>query len=384
MRQTQIHLVNRILSWGVSWLSVAVVTLSSAWACGQDRSPRLQDLITNASAARDRGDVPQAIALYQQAVQLDPTWPDGWWYLGSMQYGNDNYGPAVIALSHYIDLTPTAGPAFALRGLCEFEQTRYLESLQDLQHAIALGAVNQPRNAGIILYHEAILLTKMGSFEQALGKYSEMVKHGAINPDIVTAIGVAGLRMSVLPKDLDPEQSPMVSAAGQAAATYLNGDVAAADRQFQDLFVRYPSTENLHYFYAYLLFTADADKAIEQFQKELAVSPDSAQTHSMLAWAFGLRGDYTSSLVDAKKAVDENPNLVIAQLVLGRALVGTGQLQAGVEHLLIVASADPQNLDAHLTLAKAYSKLGRKDDARHERLQCLAITQHEATPDAKM
>jgi predicted Zn-dependent protease len=227
-------------------------------------------------------------------------------------------------------------------------------------------------------------LTKMGSFEQAIGKYTEMVKHGDVNQDVITAIGLAGLRLPMLPKDVAPAKMEPISAAGQAAAAFMGGDLPGADRAFQNAFTQYPSVPNLHFFYGYLLFSADSDKAIDQFQKELSVSPDSAETHSMLAWAYGLRGDYTASLSDARQAVDENPNLTIAQLVLGRALVETGDMNAGVQHLLIVLAGDPQNLDAHLTLAKAYSKLGRKDEARHERLQCLAITGQGATTNATM
>ena len=41
---------------------------------------------------------------------------------------------------------------------------------------------------------------------------------------------------------------------------------------------------------------------------------------------------------------------------------------------------EPGNLEAHLTLAKAYSKLGRKDDARRERLLCLELSGGGARP----
>jgi tetratricopeptide (TPR) repeat protein len=342
----------------------------------------LQNLSVNASAAREQGDLPRAIELYQQALQLNPKWAEGWWYIGSMQYGANNYGPATVALTHYIELTPTAGPAFALRGLSEFEEARYTEALQDLQRAISLGAANQPRNAGIIFYHEAILLTRQGDFEQALGKYTQIVSHGGINQDVLTGIGLAGLRMPMLPSEVEPSQLDMVSAVGQAASLFMGKDLPAADQAFQGLFQRYPTVANLHYLYGYLLFSTDSEKAIDQFNKELAVSPDSAVTHSMIAWAYGSRRDYQASLADAQQAVKENPNLLIAQLVLGRALVETGSFTDGVQHLLAVVATDPQNLDAHLALVKAYSELGQKEDARRERLLCLEITGREAKSNA--
>jgi tetratricopeptide (TPR) repeat protein len=347
-----------------------------AWASalGQDQPDQLQNLIANASSARQQGNIPRALELYQQAVQLNPKWADGWWYVGSMEYGTDSYASAAIALSHYLELTPTAGPAFALRGLCEFEEGAYTESLHDLERGISLGAANQPRNAGIIFYHEAILLTQKGDFEQALGKFAQIVSHGDVDQDVVKGIGLAGLRLPDLPKDVEPSQSEMVSAVGQAAYLFMSKDLPAADQAFQALFDRYPTVSNLHYLYGYLLFSTDSEKAIDQFKRELAVTPDSAVTHSMIAWAYGSRRDYAASLADAQQAVKENPNLLIAQLALGRALVETGSLTDGVQHLLTVIAADSQNLDAHLALAKAYSGLGRKEDARRERLLCLAIT----------
>jgi tetratricopeptide (TPR) repeat protein len=375
--QKRTHILGEPI-WGAPCLALAVMLTLSAFASAQEPSEPLATLRSSAESARTVGDLPRAIDLYQRAVELDPKWSDGWWYLGSMQYGANAFGPAAVALTHYVDLMPNAGPAFALRGLCEFEQGEYPESLQDLQRGVALGAANQPRNAGIILYHEAILLTKTESFEQALGTFTEMVKHGDVNPDVLAGIGLAGLRLPMFAKDLDPSQRGPVSAAGDAAATFMAGDRTAADHAFQSLFKNDPTLANIHFFYGYLLFSVDSDQAIEQFKRELAVSPKNAVTYSMLAWAYGLRGDYAASLPYAQKAADEEPTLLIAQLALGRSLAETGDLRSGLEHLLIVVAADPDNLDAHLALAKAYSRLGRKEDARRERLQCLAISGHGA------
>jgi Tfp pilus assembly protein PilF len=62
----------------------------------------------------------------------------------------------------------------------------------------------------------------------------------------------------------------------------------------------------------------------------------------------------------------------------------TGDVNNSLPHLEAVLKTEPQNLEAHLALAKAYSVLGRKDDARRERLMCLDLTQKRAAPDANM
>ena len=89
-----------------------------------------------------------------------------------MQYGTGDYAAARDALSHYLELTPNAAPALAMRGLCEFEIGDYSASLKDIERALAQGAANQPRNEKILRYHEALLLTRAGRFEDALRSYA--------------------------------------------------------------------------------------------------------------------------------------------------------------------------------------------------------------------
>ena len=382
--QTEMHLRSRLIS-DTLLASVLILLLQEpASTLAQSHPESFDALAAAASSAREQGDIPRAIELYQQATQLNPQWPDGWWYLGSLQYGVDAYAAAIQALTHYIELTPDAGPARALRGLCEFEVGQYPQSLQDLQRGIALGAANQPRNADIVLYHEALLLTRLGRFEEALGKYGVMVRRGTLNEDVTNGIGLSGLRIPILPKDIDPSQAQLVAMVGQAAATFMSGDLSGAHQAFEEIFDHFPTTPNVHYLYAYLLFPTDPDQAIAQFQKELTISPASALVHAMLAWAFGMQGDYEIALADAQKAFAEDPSLSMAQLVLGRDLVETGNVKGGLPHLETLVKTDPQNLEAHIALAKAYAELGRRDDARRERLLCLALSGHGTTADANM
>lgn len=346
------------------------------------RAPDFDDLAAGAAAAREGGDLSRAIELYRQAVGLKPSWPDGWWYLGSLEYGADQYRSAADALTHYIDMTPSAGPAIALRGLCEFEQEQYAPALEDLTRAIGLGAASEPRNAGILYYHEAQLLARVGRYEEALGQYTTLVKHGGAAEDVLVGIGLAGLRMPRLPRELDPGQRQLVQRTGAAAASVMSGDLESGRRAFEELFALTPTPANLHYLYGYLLFGVDPPAAVAQFRRELEVSPSSAVAHAMLAWAVGVEGDFAAALPDARAAVAEDPSLPMAELVLGKDLVETGDVAGGLSHLEAVLKMDPRNLEAHIALAKAYSELGRKDDARRERLLCLSLSGRQATPDA--
>jgi tetratricopeptide (TPR) repeat protein len=362
---------------------LALIVLLSAVAVAQTTSESFDDIAAKAAAAREQNNVPAALELYQQAVQLKPDWPDGWWFLGMMQYGSGGNSAARDALTRYIELVPTSGPAFAVRGLCEFEMSDYPRSLQDIQRGLSMGAADGGRNEGILRYHEAILLTAAGEFEDALRAFTLLSRYGETDPELPLAIGLAGLRMPLLPKDIAPAQRDLLLATGHAAFHYMSGDHDKAKQEFQELFAHFPTATNAHYLYGYLLFATDPDQAVAEFQRELLVTPSSAVTQVMLAWYFLLRDDPSQALPYAQKAVANAPDSPSGQLVLGRSMVETNDVTGGLDHLKAALNLDAGNLEVHLALAGAYSRLGRKEDARRERLLSLDLAKGDGTPLAR-
>jgi tetratricopeptide (TPR) repeat protein len=361
-------------------LAISMFVLLHGFCSAQANPASFSDVASRALAARDANNLPGAIELYQQALKLNSQWPDGWWFLGSLQYGTGAYSPARDALSRYLELTPNAAPALAMRGLCEFEIADYPASLQDIQRALELGAANQPRNEKILRYHEALLLTRTGRFEDAVRSYAFFTHDEDSNPELLTALGLAGLRTPLLPRELKADQQELYISAGKAAFDQLKRDDDAARTEFQRLFERVPAVPNAHYLYGYLLYATDPDQALVEFKKELEVNPSNPVAEVMLAWIPLMQNDGSEALPHARKAAAEDPALPSAQLVLGRALTETGDTKGGIEHLEKTMQLQPDNLEVHLALAKAYSKSGRKEDARRERLLCIEMTKNDTTP----
>lgn len=358
---------------------IVVLQLLSAGAIQQVSAQTADELKSEAAAAREVNDIPRAIALYTQAVQSDPKWQDGWWFLGSLQYGTGAYPQGIDALNHFLELKPDAAPALALRGLCEFENGNYEKSLADIHASITTGAANDSRNEQILRYHQAMLETRLGRFQEALKSYSFFAENKISNPELFIAIGLAGLRIPLLPKDAPPDRQQLLSQVGAAGFQFMSGDEKSAGEAFEQLFVHFSAAENLHFFYGHLLFATDPDAALPQFQKELEVAPANADAQVMTAWALFMRNRATEALPYAQKAVAEKAGFSAAELVLGRCLVETGDLTGGIQHLEAALKIQPDDLEVHIALAKAYSKSGRKEDARHERILCMQLTQDRAS-----
>jgi tetratricopeptide (TPR) repeat protein len=354
-----------------SLLFVLLAALSGALTptMAQESSAQFSDLATRAAAARDRGNLPLAIQLYKQAEEANPNWQEGWWYLGVLQYSSNQYAGAIDAFNHLLQLVPTAVPAMALRGLCEFETGAYDDSLRDLEHAVAHGAANEPHNEQIIRYHLALLLTRAGRFPDALLQYKALASLHADAPDLMAGIGLAGMRTASLPQRINAGDREFYESAGNAGYVFLSGDDEKADGLFASLFAKYPQKAGLHFFYGYLLYPHDPEMAGEQFRQELLIKPDS-ETYALMALTLIFEGHFAEALTPAQAAYDAEPDLEIAQVALGRALSETGDKDRGSELLRKVAERDPGDLEAHLGLASIYSQSGNREEEARERKIC--------------
>ena len=380
-RSSQINISNRHFRQ-----NVAISVFPNRAACGllflaliptlaiaQTPASQFDDLAARAASARDQQNLPLAIQLYSQAEQLKPDWQEGWWYLGVLQYSSNQYAEAIDAFSHLLQLVPTAVPAMALRGLCEFETGAYDDSLRDLEEAVAHGALNEPRNEQIIRYHLALLLIHTSRFQDALEQLHFFAEKHLDAPDLKIAVSLAGMRVALFPKDVPPQDRALYEETGNAGIVFLSGDNEQADDLFTQLFAKYPSAPGLHYFYGFLLFPHDPGLAIDQFRGELAVNPANETANAMLALTLVIAGHYAEALAPAQRAYAAMPETEMAQLALGRALAETGDTKRGAELLNQVLAHDSKNLEAHLGLVSIYSQTGKREEAEREREVCREL-----------
>jgi len=339
----------------------------------QEASPQFADLAARAAAARDQQNIPLAIELYTQAEQLKPDWREGWFYLGLLQYGANQFPAAIDAFNHLLQLEPSAVPAMALRGLCEFETGAYDDSLRDLEQSIAHGAANEPRNEQILRYHLAQLLVRAGRFQDALTQYKIFIEKQVDSPDVLLGLGLAGTRVRLLPKEIPETDRGLYLAAGSAGYAFLSGNSELAASIFTELFARYPTAPNLHLFYGYLLFQHDSELAIDQFRSELTIAPGNIEAHAILAYTEMIAGRYAEAVPEAEHVLAAMPDMEMALIALGRSLGETGDPKHGMELLNRVLQSDPDNLEAHMGLAAIYSRAGRREDAYRERMVCLGL-----------
>jgi tetratricopeptide (TPR) repeat protein len=361
----------RVSPWTAACL-LGLCGVAPARSADQAVAPRPAPAITfreaaaKAAAARDR-DVGESLRWYREAVRLRPSWDEGWWYLGALSYERGDSTAAARAFARFVELKPDSGPAWALLGLAEFQLRHYDTALRHLTHGLALGTVGNAEIRTEVYYHVAVLRIRAAQYELAMEPLEALARANADSPRLVTACGLALLRLACLPTAVPEDKRELVQLAGGAACAALALQDAAGPR-FEELLRRFPSTPNLHYgFGAYLLRRDEGAAAIQQFEREIEVDPAAVYARLEIAYAQLKDGQPARALPYAEQAVTLAPGLFAAHNALGRALFETGQAQRGIAELEQAVKLAPESEHARASLAGAYARAGRPADADRER-----------------
>ncbi|MGO9087233.1 MAG: tetratricopeptide repeat protein [Candidatus Sulfotelmatobacter sp.] len=331
-------------------------------------------LAKTADQAREADRLSDAIDLYSKAVRLRPSWVDGWWWLGSIYYEQDRFSEAATPFKRFIALSPKPAPAYAFLALCEYETKDYPRALHHFQ---LWGKAGSPANDALLDvagFHWAVLLTRIGRFNEALLLLATKAQKLGATPALTEAIGLASLRMAFLPEDYPQERREAVWLAGMATFYCLKGDFPRSDNSADRLLQHYGQEPNVHYFRGTLLrFEQRLDPAAEEFQKELQISPGHAS--ALTEWAVArIEADRPAeALAPARRAVELDPQSARAHYILGRALLETGSYQESAHQLEIAKGLAPESSRVRFALSNAYKRLGRQQDSKREQAAFLAL-----------
>jgi tetratricopeptide (TPR) repeat protein len=343
-------------------------------------SAEFDEIVKAATEARQAQRWSEAIDLYAKAIKLRPGYVEGHWYRGTAYYSLDDFARCREAFRQVIGLAPKNGAAYAFLGLCEFGLKDYDRSLQHLLQSRTFGVGDVPELGSTARYHAALLMTRMDQHDQALETLGEFANEGNDNPRVIEAMGIATLRMPMLPTELPADRREMVLMAGRASYMMATRNTAGAARAFQALALRYPETPNVHYAYGVFLLQEEPDKAIDELKRELELQPDHPWSLMQIAYEYLKRGDPQAGLPYAQKAVAAAPRAFPARKALGQALLETGDVDGAIKELLVGLELAPESPGMHFTIARAYQRAGRLEDATRARdeftrLDRLARTQ---------
>jgi tetratricopeptide (TPR) repeat protein len=332
-----------------------------------DTNAEFDRLVKLADDARLAERFDEAISLYGKALNIRPKWPDGWWYVGAIFYQKDDYTQARNAFQNLVALEPTRGPAWGMLGLCQFQTVEYEQAVVSLQRGRSLGVNDDSELAAVVRYHTALLYVRFEQFEISYDILKEFMRVGHESPKVIEAFGLTMLRMPFLPKEVPPDKREKVMIAGQAGFNMAARRLDQSRSAFDVLLARYPNDPNVHYAFGVFMLSQDADAAMNEFKRELEISPSHFPAMVQMAFEYLKRDQYSDALPLAERAVQLAPKLYAARNVLGRILLELGQIDRSIKELEEGVQLAPSSPEMHFALARAYTRGGRKQEAARER-----------------
>jgi tetratricopeptide (TPR) repeat protein len=348
----------------------------------EDPTQTFEQLASQAQAALDADEVAEAIRLYNRATALRPNWSEGWWHLGTLLFDSGRFLEARDAFRQFASTEHREpGPGFGMLGLSEFQLKHYTAALAALERSISLGLGSNPEFNHSVLYHDGILNTFLGRPEIAIARLILLANEvAAAHPEapkdavlgdlqLLDAFGVAALRRKELPSDIPPAQVALVRKAGRAQAFIALQDLVTARAEFKELVTLYPSAPGVHYAYGVFLLKEAPAEAIDEFHRELRISPSSAVTRIQLALQLERTGDYDQGLKYASEAVALAPKDFVAHVAYSRLWLAKDRNDRALAEARIAVRLSPKSPDAHFALSRALEAAGRNAEAARERTE---------------
>lgn len=323
------------------------------------------ELAASAKAARESGRLQDAIAAYREALAEKPDWPEGRWFYAVSLYEAKQFEPAAKAFQAVTQAAPETGAGWILLGLCEFESGNYKPAVEHLTKGRALGARRELLSTAA--YYLALLMNYFGEPEAAAQLLAPFGAEGNESPAVIEAFGLAILRRQHLPRGIPPEEREKIVQAGRPAFLMAAKRSHEGREEMEKLLSRYPDDLDIRYAYGSMLIESDPGLAIEQFRKVLAGSPDDYHANRVLGTLLSKQRQFDEALRLLENARRVRPHSIPARYQIAVIKLATGRLDESRALLEEIVAEAEEFTAAHVTLATAYYRLGRKEDGDRQR-----------------
>ncbi len=346
-------------------LAVGMFARAVAASALPPQTADFDELSRRASAAL-QSDPRGAVELYTQALALRPSWAEGWFDLAAAFYENGQYGQSREAFGRAAVLAPQKGAVWAFLGLCEYELHDYPRALSDMAKGETLGLPDNPQFVSSVHNRAALICLRDRDFSAAVQQLQPLAKLGDASPATIDAFGVSVLGLPYVPPDIPAAKRPLIELAGRVEWQLSAEHEAQAGQLLQQLVAQYPAEPGVHYLNGIYLLGQDQAAARAEFDKELQISPSNAAARLQIA-ILEIRADHPDrAIVLARQALALEPDNALGHAVLARAYMDQREFVQALGELKRAASFAPQNAQIHFYLQQVYRQLGKTAEAEKE------------------
>lgn len=344
----------------------------------QQRASKLDSLFLTATAKLDQGELAQASELLNQITTLNPDFVPALYSLGFILLKQAKYGSAIAVLQKAVTLNPLNAGAYSYLGNAYQNTGQVREALDAIQHAITIFDQNAH-----YFNQRGELYLEMGREPEAKSAFEQAIKLDDKFALAQLNLGTLSLQLGEVDSAVDHLEAA-VKLRGDSAEThrrlglaYCNGD------RFDDCIAQYreavrlkPGDEQLRATLAEALVSLKRWTEAEQvLTHEVRLNPQSGRAHYNLGELYYVQGRFGEALPELKKAAEAATGIGLDRIYVKTGMVSLNQLEFdnAVRDFQKALQVNPDLVVAHLALANLYARQGRDDEATKEYSTALAL-----------
>lgn len=326
---------------------------------------RVESLYQEAKSAEQAGDLPSAIAKYEEILKIAPGLGAAYNNLGAVYFKHGHYEQAVSVLERGLKVDPKMTSASALLGMAFFQMGEYAKARPRLE-AVAAANPNDAK-AEFLLVND---LTKLGDFHAAAAHLEKLAGRAPENQQVWYQLAKVYMQLSedALGKvnEIDPNSVWAHEISAELMESMKNYDGAIVEwKKAEEAAPRQPG---VHYKLGDLYWSLSQwDNATVQFEQEMAIDPGNCRAQWKLGDILMQKSvQPEEALARVDKALAACPNLVEAHADRGRLLLRLHRDQEAITELQAAEKSNPSEPSTHFLLAQAYRATGNTQQAQAE------------------
>jgi Tfp pilus assembly protein PilF len=266
---------------------------------------------------------------------------------------------------------PSVSPPAAEHAASLAESGRCAEALPQLSKSAHIADKELQKRIGLDGVRCATALQEQEALQEFLRMLSRQFPH---DPEVLYVMTHAYSDLSTrAARELArtaPNSIPALEM--DADASEVQGKWDVAEKDYRKILEQNPQYPGIHFRLARLLLSKPnpapdfAEQAKKELEEELAIDPSNAGAEYVLGELARQATDLPEAVKHFTKATQLEPNFADAYLGLGMSLLTQKNYADAVAPLEKAVKLQPGNPAGHYSLATAYARTGRKEDAERE------------------
>jgi tetratricopeptide (TPR) repeat protein len=279
-----------------------------------------------------KGNLPCAVAAFNEATRLDPQSPEAHYDLGvalvrlkQLRLAADQFRLAVKAKPDSAQFRNSLGAVLLDMGRAGEAQTEFENALQSDSKSV------------FALDHLAQALSAQRHYSAAIRYWNQALAVQPDSPDLLLSLGIA---------------------------TYENGDAAGSIRILTELVKAHPDLKSGHFNLANIFaHESRFREAADEYAQVLRLDPQDEQARLAMVKALVTVAAYQDALAPAQAYIRRNPADPAGHLLLGSVYRGLGEYDKAESELKLAVAARSKDADAQYQLGFVLARNGKPKEA---------------------